>query len=251
MFDKLTANSGLTAEEKQARKIAKAARKERIVLEQVIKFDVGKKLVGAWGMFGDKMYQLDDRTVIFDLDDPIYFKLISVDFDGPRYHEEIQETSKSDTKSKGRKKGHGLSGAVIGTILMPGVGTVAGAIAGGHSGKNKGKSNTTTTATTTTNQVEDDSHTVVTLQQVETSDNVEIVLVTKTKDYQELRAFKLEPTPESEQTESHGPVAGEVTGVVDTETDPVLEIKKYKALLDDGILSQEEFEAKKKQILGL
>lgn len=29
------------------------------------------------------------------------------------------------------------------------------------------------------------------------------------------------------------------------------EIKKYKGLLDDGIITQEEFEAKKKQLLGL
>lgn len=29
------------------------------------------------------------------------------------------------------------------------------------------------------------------------------------------------------------------------------ELKKYKALLDDGVISQEEFDAKKKQLLGL
>ena len=29
------------------------------------------------------------------------------------------------------------------------------------------------------------------------------------------------------------------------------QIKKYKELLDDGIISQEEFDAKKKQLLGL
>ena len=29
------------------------------------------------------------------------------------------------------------------------------------------------------------------------------------------------------------------------------ELRKYKALMDDGIISKEEFEAKKKQILGL
>lgn len=32
---------------------------------------------------------------------------------------------------------------------------------------------------------------------------------------------------------------------------PVEEIRKFKALLDDGIISQEEFESKKKQLLGL
>ena len=33
--------------------------------------------------------------------------------------------------------------------------------------------------------------------------------------------------------------------------DPIAEIKKFKELLDMGIISQEEFAAKKKQLLGL
>ena len=34
-------------------------------------------------------------------------------------------------------------------------------------------------------------------------------------------------------------------------TSPVEEIKKYKELLDLGIITQEEFDIKKKQLLGL
>lgn len=34
-------------------------------------------------------------------------------------------------------------------------------------------------------------------------------------------------------------------------TSSVDEIKRYKELLDTGILTQEEFDAKKKQLLGL
>lgn len=34
-------------------------------------------------------------------------------------------------------------------------------------------------------------------------------------------------------------------------TSPVDESKRYKELLDTGILTQEEFDAKKKQLLGL
>jgi predicted Zn-ribbon and HTH transcriptional regulator len=36
-----------------------------------------------------------------------------------------------------------------------------------------------------------------------------------------------------------------------TSSSPVEEIKKYKELLDSGIITQEEFDAKKKQLLGL
>lgn len=34
-------------------------------------------------------------------------------------------------------------------------------------------------------------------------------------------------------------------------TDPIEEIKKYKALMEEGIISQQEFDAKKKQLLGI
>jgi hypothetical protein len=33
--------------------------------------------------------------------------------------------------------------------------------------------------------------------------------------------------------------------------DAIKEIKKYKALMEDGVISQQEFEAKKKQLLGI
>ena len=35
------------------------------------------------------------------------------------------------------------------------------------------------------------------------------------------------------------------------ELDQIRVLKEYKALLDDGVLTQEEFEAKKKQLLNL
>ena len=34
-------------------------------------------------------------------------------------------------------------------------------------------------------------------------------------------------------------------------TDAVAEIKKYKDLLDSGIITEEEFTAKKKQLMGI
>ena len=42
-----------------------------------------------------------------------------------------------------------------------------------------------------------------------------------------------------------------VQQVVEQKPSPADEIRKYKGLLDDGIITQEEFEAKKKQLLGL
>lgn len=39
--------------------------------------------------------------------------------------------------------------------------------------------------------------------------------------------------------------------MVSTESNAIEEIKKYKELLDSGILTEEEFAAKKRQLLGL
>ena len=46
-------------------------------------------------------------------------------------------------------------------------------------------------------------------------------------------------------------VRGEEPEDVRQPKDPVEEVKKLKELLDSGLISQDEFDAKKKQILGL
>jgi predicted Zn-dependent peptidase len=40
-------------------------------------------------------------------------------------------------------------------------------------------------------------------------------------------------------------------GHIINQSSPADEIRKYKELLDDGVITQEEFEQKKKQLLGL
>jgi hypothetical protein len=45
--------------------------------------------------------------------------------------------------------------------------------------------------------------------------------------------------------------AGDVHATMAPLVDPIEEIKKYKKLMEEGIISQQEFEAKKKQLLGI
>jgi hypothetical protein len=45
--------------------------------------------------------------------------------------------------------------------------------------------------------------------------------------------------------------AAAATTAAGPSTDPIEEIKKYKSLMEDGIITQEEFNAKKKQLLGI
>ena len=54
-----------------------------------------------------------------------------------------------------------------------------------------------------------------------------------------------------EQLEERKNKARNKTATESAKNEPVDELKKYKELLDSGIITQEEFDAKKKQILGL
>ena len=53
----------------------------------------------------------------------------------------------------------------------------------------------------------------------------------------------------SEYQNTHGKTAQSVTNVI--QKSPAEQIKEYKDLLDSGVITQEEFDAKKKQLLGL
>lgn len=101
---------------------------------------------------------------------------------------------------------------IIGSIALGPVGALAGLLAGG----NKTKIFFTITI----------------------ADGRQFVVEGKVEDYKKLLKHvnpSLLPPPEIAQSTQSG----------------ADEIRKYKQLLDDGIITQEEFDAKKKQILGL
>lgn len=246
-----------TPEEKAARKEAKALLKERISFQLPVKFIAGEHLVNAPKSFlGNTMYQLDDNTVIFNLDDPVFFNLSTVEFAGAKYHEEVSNQGQEDTKSKSKTKkhSHGLGGALLGTALLPGVGTIAGAIAGSHNGKSKteGESSTTSSSTSTARQVEDPSSTTLTLVKASDGEEVQIIVETKTADYQKLTTFKTIDKPTSDNAAPVEENTNNSAAPVSSSSDDAIEqIRKFKGLLDDGIISQDEFDAKKKELLGL
>ena len=53
------------------------------------------------------------------------------------------------------------------------------------------------------------------------------------------------------QSQINRPTAVVVESAPSQAASPVDELRKYKQLLDDGIITQAEFDAKKKQLLGL
>lgn len=66
-------------------------------------------------------------------------------------------------------------------------------------------------------------------------------------------AFKAVAFPEApEQSIGLGAAGGQAVHATTTPPgDTIEEIKKYKALMEDGIISQQEFDAKKRQLLGI
>lgn len=144
-------------------------------------------------------------------------------------HEEVKEIT--TTKSKGKEKRKGvITRAVVGTMLMPGVGTLAGAMTA--------KKQKTGEATQVTNQ-----------------EVTRTLVVTREDPYNTVLNFpynaelevKLREILESNQVKSTATI--EQPSVENSSS--LDDIVKLKELLDAGILTEEEFSAKKKQILGI
>lgn len=144
-------------------------------------------------------------------------------------HEEVKEIT--TTKSKGKEKRKGvISRAIVGTMLMPGVGTLAGAMTA--------KKQKTGEATQVTNQ-----------------EITRTLVVTREDPYNTVLNFpynaelevKLREILENNQIKATTTIEQSSTANISFFDD----IVKLKELFDAGILTEEEFSAKKKQILGI
>ncbi|MCH4170569.1 MAG: SHOCT domain-containing protein [Lactobacillus sp.] len=229
--------------------------KQRVVRKAGITFynSSARKLVNG-GMVLSKIYQLDDDSVSFNLKDPILYRLLSIEFSGPKYHEEVTATT-TPGKQTVKKKRHGLSGAIIGGALTGGIGAVAGGLVGRGMGKDKISTEAGTTSTST-KMVEDRALTVLKLEDIETAEKLTLQLSLFNSEFVELSNFTInvpepEPVVETEIDEPSLEINDASENPVKTPDDAFDEIRKYKALLDDDIISQEEFDAKKKELLGL
>lgn len=179
--------------------------------------------------------QMKDGLIYLNSNKDVPLRLLNYEWSGPLYN--TISTSKTIENHEGKTKRKGrVIGAVVGTALLPGVGTVIGAAHGTGNKKQKGK----TQASTTTSQslVEIPAAATLQLENINTKEIAVISCNIKSELNAQLLSLKCIEEKSVQKNDN-------------TINDPYEEIKKAKELLDMGILTQEEFDKKKKKLLGL
>lgn len=185
------------------------------------------------------MFQRSDGTVYFNQNSEDNFTLLEYLWNGPKYQHTTNTTSNTSGSEKTNgKSGKMMTGAVIGTLLMPGVGTAVGA-AIGAGGKKKKQLNSSTVSTSTSHSIEEFTPATIKLKNNGTGEYVSIVIACNTIIDSQIKGFRF--FPEREQT---------TQSISKDATDALKGIKALKELLDMGAITQDEFEQKKKQLLG-
>lgn len=180
----------------------------------------------------------DGYVTIADM--PEKYALMDYEWNGPEYRTVEKTTTTSHTKGKSKEKtkrrGH-LTGAVIGTAIAPGVGTIVGA-AVGTGKKTKGKNNSITTGTTTTtsDNIEVDSYASMKMRNIETNQINTIGFYCSSNIDMQLKSFNISKSSDASENVQNQKTSVEL-------------LKDYKELLDSGIITQEEFEQKKIELL--
>ncbi|WP_035053189.1 SHOCT domain-containing protein [Carnobacterium pleistocenium] len=220
-----------------------------VVNKAMLQIKSGREKIGVGFTGLGEMKQNEDGLIYFNKKNPVYFEYLEYTFDGPVYNTvvESRQNGMSSTKGKDKSKQKGKSGkvvggAILGTLLFPGVGTVVGAYAGGK-GKNKKKGeNSSVTKDSsqsieTQRQVEVPSIATLRFKNVETSEEFSIQIVCDSLKNAQLINFKT-TKPKN-------------TILVDDSKSFLDQIKEYKELFDLNIISQEEFNKKKAELLNL
>ena len=186
----------------------------------------------------------DGYVTIEDM--PEKYTLMDYEWNGPEYRTVEKTTTTSHTKGKNKEKTKRrgrLTGAAIGAVATVATGGAAlpGAVVGAAIGtrkKTKGKNNSTTTgtATTTSHNIEVDSYASMKMRNIETNQINTIGFYCSSNIDMQLKSFNISQSSDI------------VENVRNQKTSVEL-LKDYKELLDSGIITQEEFNQKKTELL--
>lgn len=206
---------------------------------------------------GKESFNLPSRTTPFFLkqwkdgyvtitDNQEKYVLMDYEWNGPEYRTVEKTTTASRTKGKNKEKTKRtgrLAGAAIGAAVtaatagaaLPGV-AIGAAVGTGKKTKGKNNSTTTGTATTTSDNIEVDSYASMKLRNIETNQINTIGFYCSSNIDMQLKSFNISKSSDA------------VENIQNQKTSIEL-LKDYKELLDSGIITQEEFDQKKSELL--
>ena len=233
-----------------------------VVNKAMLQIKSGREKVGVG--FGLVEMKQNEKGIIYFNKNPIFFEYLEYTFDGPVYNTVVDSrqdgVSSTNGKTKSKQKGKSgrvVGGAILGTLLFPGVGTVVGAYAGGKGkGKRNGESNSVTKnssqLTKTKRQVEVPSTATIKFKNIKTSEVFSIQIVCDSLKNVQLMNFKVKKTKVTKPKVTKPKVTKpENIVIIDESKSLFTQIKEYKELLDLDIISQEEFNKKKTELLNL
>ena len=143
--------------------------------------------------------------------------------------EDIKQISSTKIKGKEKRKGT-LTRAAVGTLLMPGIGTLAGALTAKKESSGEKETTTSQQVTKTIRLTRDDPFKSI-----------------LTFDYNVELECKLQNILDSNSTQNIQSTNLETSSP--TNSSIADELKKLKDLLDDGVLTEEEFKIQKERLL--
>ena len=188
------------------------------------------------------MFQKPTGEIFFGVNENNLYELIDYSWNGPQYNT-VTNSVKTGTHIKKGKSGKIGVGAVVGTVVAGPVGTAVGAAMGAGS---KGTTNIRENTQSISNQVEINTPATLKFRNITTGENASIVIACNSLIDSQIKCFTLANSTENYINTPQLETAANQSGI-----DVVEEIRRFKELADSGIITQEEFELKKKQLLNL
>ena len=194
-----------------------------------IKVTSGKDFVPTSTLGNAAMWVQPDGQVYFGQEPDVLYTVVDLQWQGPQYRTITQTNTKGQQKRKGR-----IIGATVGTVVLPGIGTAVGAAFGtgnkkteSHSVSSETLEEVPTLATATFRRTDGSTFTFEFMCDSRTGNTLTSVMESKGADSESMPAK------------------------TDKNADSLDALFKLKELLDAGAITNEEYEAKKTQLLGL